>query len=227
MSDPVIRAASCLGPDGHGSDRTGWRAWPSELHAALQRGEWEALRWSQLFTSAAPRFSRLDGLSRVGLMAVELLAMDWSRLERERVGVCVESRLGSLATDLRFLETISPSVFTYTLPSTVIGEVCIRHRLKGPVLCLIPGADARGRALETALEWLRRGEAAACVCLACEAVDKKVAGLLRFADDATACGWQAGALLLSQSERSGREFPQSAGTLMELARQLCAQPMEP
>ena len=223
MSNPVIQAASCLGSDGFGDDRTGWHKWPPELRAALQHGDWETLRWSHRFTSDAPRFSRLDGLSRVGLMAVELLAVDWSRLERERVGVCVESRLGSLATDVRFLETLSPSVFTYTLPSIVIGEVCIRHRLKGPVLCLMPGADAGGRALEAAWEWLRFGEAAACVCLACEAVDKKVAGLLPLADDSAARGWQAGALLLSQSEGPTREFPHSAGTLMGLARRLCGQ----
>ena len=226
MSEPVIQAASCLGSDGFGDDRTGWHKWPPELRAALQHGDWETLRWSHRFTSDAPRFSRLDGLSRVGLMAVELLAVDWSRLERERVGVCVESRFGSLATDVRFLETVSPSVFTYTLPSTVIGEVCIRHRLKGPVLCLIPGEEAGGRAIDAAVEWLRRGEAAACLCLACEAVDKKVAGLLPLADDSAARGWQAAALLLGGPEGAGRRSPLGAGTLMHLARRLCGQPME-
>jgi hypothetical protein len=226
MSDPVIQATSCLGLDGYGNDRIGWREWPPELHAALQRDEWEALKWSHLFTSEAPRFSRLDGLSRVGLMAVELLDVDWSRLERERVGVCVETRLGSLATDVRFLETLSPSVFTYTLPSTVIGEICIRHRLKGPVLCLLPAQEADGRAIEAAVEWLRRGEAAACVCLACEAVDKKVAGLSPLADDPAARGWQAAALLFSRPAGSGRESPLGAGTLRDLARRLCGRPAE-
>jgi len=226
MNDPVIQAAGCLGRDGYGNDRTGWHAWPPELHTALQRDEWEALKWSHLFTSEAPRFSRMDGLSRVGLAAVELLEVDWSRWQRERVGVCVETRLGSLATDVRFLETLSPSVFTYTLPSTVIGEICIRHRLKGPVLCVVPGVDAAGQAIAAATEWLRRGEAVACVGLACEAVDKKVARLLPLADDPAARGWQAGALLLSRPSGSGRESRPAGGTLMELARRLCDRPAE-
>ena len=226
MNDPVIQAASCLGLDGYGNDRGGWREWPPELHAALQRDEWETLKWSHLFGSDAPRFSRLDGLSRVGLMAVELLDVDWSRFERARVGVCVETRLGSLATDVRFLETLSPSVFTYTLPSTVIGEICIRHRLKGPVLCLLPAQEAGGRAIEAAVEWLRQGEAATCICLTCEAVDKKVAGLLPLADDPAVRGSQAGALLLSRPAGSGHEFRLEGATLMELVRRLCGRPIE-
>jgi hypothetical protein len=167
----------------------------------------------------------MDGLSRVGLMAVELLGVDWSQRDRDGVGVCVETRLGSLATDVRFLETLSPSVFTYTLPSTVMGEVCIRHRLRGPVLCLLPGGDAEGcRAMEVAAEWLGRGEATSCLALVCEAVDKKIAGRLSLADDPAPCGWQSAAVLLSRAGVGGPEARPGTGTVWGQARRLCGRP---
>lgn len=225
MNALVIQAASCLDAHGYGNDRTGWHEWPAELGAALQRGEWDALKWSHLFTAEAPRFSRMDGLSRIGLMAVELLGVDWSQRDRDGVGVCVETRWGSLATDVRFLETLSPSVFTYTLPSTVMGEVCIRHRLRGPVLCLLPGSEAEGsRALEAAAEWLRRGEATGCLGLVCEAVDKRIAGKVSLTDDSAACGWQAAAWLLGRTEGLGHEARFGTGTVRDQLRRLCGRP---
>jgi hypothetical protein len=227
VSQFVIQAASCLDARGYGNDRTGWREWPADLRAALQRDEWDALKWSHLFTAEAPRFSRMDGLSRIGLMAVELLGVDWSLRDRDGVGVCVETRLGSLATDVRFLETLSPSVFTYTLPSTVIGEICIRHRLRGPVLCLLPGAEAGGsRGVEAAGEWLRRSEATSCLVLIGEAVDKKIAGRLSLTDDSAACGWQAAALLLGRAQSTGCESPWGTGTVRDQVRRLCGRPTE-
>ncbi len=224
MKYPVIQAASCLGPDGYGNHRAGWRPWSPEVRTALDRHGWEALKWPQLFTTEAPRFSRMDGLSRLGLMAVELLGVEAAGSDRTRIGVCLETRLGSLGTDVRFLETRSPSVFTYTLPSTVIGEICIRHRFKGPVLCLLPGEAAGAGALDVAIDWLRTGEAAACVCLACEAVDKRVAGWVPFAEHAATHGWQAGALFLAPSEGSTGGSAPSAGALMDLARRQCGGP---
>jgi 3-oxoacyl-(acyl-carrier-protein) synthase len=225
VTEWVIQAASCVDARGYGNHERGWRDWPAELRAALARDDWEALRWSTLFTVEAPRFSRMDGLSRIGLMAVELLAVDWSREDRDGVGVCVETRLGSVATDVRFLETASPSVFTYTLPSTVIGEMCIRHRLRGPVLCLQPGGSAEGgRAIEAAGDWLRDGEATGCLCLACEGVDKKIAGRLSLTDDAAPGGWHAAALFLGRASGVGRGL--ASGSVRDQARRLCGRPTE-
>jgi hypothetical protein len=148
MNDLAILAASYLGPAGYGNDLTGLHPWPAHLDAAFQQGDLAELHWSLLFASDPARFARMDLMSRLGLMAVELLDASLESMpgdHRDRVGVCLETCAGSLATDLRFLHTPRASLFAYTLPSTVIGEICIRYHLRGPVLCLLK-SSVPGRA---------------------------------------------------------------------------------
>jgi len=184
MRDFEILAASYLGPGGYGNHRNAFVAWPPHLQARFRKGELADLHWSLLFDSDPARFERMDLMSRLGLMAVKLLAAgleskpaEW----RDRTGVCVETCAGSLATDLSFLQTPRASLFAYTLPSTVIGEICIRYRLRGPVLCLVtpPGAGPETPgALVEAIDWLDQGEAAACLCVRSEGVDQRCADIL-------------------------------------------------
>ncbi len=225
MSDPVIRAASYLGPEGFGNDQTGRRPWPVSLAAAFQRHDLARLHWSVLFKSDPSRSARMDLMSRLGLMATELLDAGLDSLppeRRERIGVCVETCAGSLATDVRFLRTPKPTLFTYTLPSTVIGEICIRYRLKGPVLCLLSAEPSGRSALTEALDWLDQDDAEACLCLEAEVIDLEVPEVLPWPKDLPAVGWQAGALLLGTREGKRREHPLAAGNLLEICRRLCA-----
>lgn len=88
-----------------------------------------------------PKFYKMDSISKLGFMAAELVL-------RERpvagygsgaVGVVMANSSSSLDTDIAHQDTIrdrsayfpSPSVFVYTLPNIVIGEVCIRHKING------------------------------------------------------------------------------------------------
>ena len=220
MSDFVIRAASFIGAEGFGNDLTGLRPWPSTIAEALQRGELEALRWGTLFSSEASRFGRMDILSRLGLMAGELLDAGFDALEptqRDTLGVCVETLSGCLVTDARFLQMPLASTFAYTLPSTVVGEICIRHRFRGPVMCLLPVPGQSG-GLEAALGWLRRGEASACVWGACDFWDKKIAGAWPAQQDLPAGGWQGCAVLLGPHAGASREHQLLAEPLPRLAR---------
>ena len=224
MNDVVIQAASFIDAAGFGNDRTGRRPWLAPVAEALERGELESLRWGSLFNSETARFGRMDFLSRLGLMAVELLDAGFEKLDpagRDTVGVCVETRSGCAATDVRFLEMPLASTFAYTLPSTVVGEICIRHRFRGPVMCLLPVAGGTG-ALAVGLGWLQRGEAGACVCVACDQLDKKVAASGVSPDDIPAGGWQGCAVLLGRRTGAIRERPWRWETLPELARLLCA-----
>lgn len=194
----VVGAAGHLGLAGYGNDRTGLRPWPEATRRALASGDVEAVHWSHVFPSDPQRFARMDPLCRIGLMAVELLDVGFDRWEpgaRERVGLVAETAGGCVTTDVRFLETPRPSLFAYTLPSTVLGEVCIRHRLQGPLLCLLT-PDGRGRSiLEEAVDWLCTGVADRVVCLSCEAV----AGLAASQLTVVPAGlWQANALLLAR-----------------------------
>ncbi len=134
------------------------------------------------------RFGRLDLASQLVLLAVEMLGIDFDTQRRDRVGICLAARAGSLATDLEFwrgrdaVGGPSPTLFAYTLPSMAIGEIAIRHRLTGPNLCVV-GSDV---VLAGAVDWLRRGEAEACVCVACEVVTPALAGLIGVPPVATA-----------------------------------------
>jgi len=222
MSQFAILAASFMGREGCGNDRTGLRPWPAEVSGPLERGELEALRWSTLFDSETSRFGRMDMLSRLGLMAVELLDAGFETLEaarRDEVGVCVETRSGCTATDDLFLQMPLASTFAYTLPSTVLGEICIRHRFRGPVLCLLP-VSGQGGSVETALGWLNRGEAGACVCVSCDLMDKRFAASMLSPHDAPSGGWQSCAVLIGRRTGARRGQPWRPEPLPRLARLL-------
>jgi 3-oxoacyl-(acyl-carrier-protein) synthase len=227
VNPPAILAASYLGPEGHGNDLTGLRAWPASLNEALQRGELDGLHWSLVSDSDPSRFARMDLMCRLGLMAAELLDAGFDAMpeaRRERIGVCVETFAGSLDTDIRFAQTPRPSIFAYTLPSTVIGEICIRYRLKGPVLCLVSADAAGNNAAVEAAEWLKLGDAGACLCLSCEALDRKTAVAAGLPGHLPPDGWHACALLIGGREGAPRERPFAAGSLVEICRKLCSKP---
>ncbi len=96
-----------------------------------------------------PKFYKMDALSKLGFLTAELLLKDrdLKRYPAENVGIVLCNAAASLDTDMAHQETIrdrsayfpSPSVFVYTLPNIVTGEICIRHGIKGENLFLISG----------------------------------------------------------------------------------------
>lgn len=89
-----------------------------------------------------PKFFKMDGLSRLGFLCSELLlnATDEERfVERDDRAIILFNRSGSADTDRRYEETIrskenyfpSPSIFVYTLPNIVTGEIAIRNKYLG------------------------------------------------------------------------------------------------
>ncbi len=149
-----------------------------------------------------PRFGRLDPASQLALLAVESLGIDFEKLPRERIGICLAARAGSLSTDVEFWkgrDTVggpSPTLFAYTLPSAAMGEIAIRHKLTGPNLCFT-GDDRH--VLTEAAELLRRAEADACVCVGVNVVSAAAGELIHAGSGATAV-----AIFLT---RGGAGFP--------------------
>lgn len=137
-----------------------------------------------------PRFGRMDLSSRLSLLAVENLDVNFSTLPRERIAICLAARAGSLSTDAEYWKERdaaggpSPTLFTYTLPSAAIGEIAIRHQLTGPCLCFVGGS---GDVLPEAADLLRRGEADACVCVFVTVISQELAGIIPATPAATAC----------------------------------------
>lgn len=85
-----------------------------------------------------PKFYKMDLLSRLGWIATEsLLGPGWDTTiyRPEDIAVVLSNANSSLDTDYKYNETTkdipSPSVFVYTLPNIVTGEICIRHGFKG------------------------------------------------------------------------------------------------
>jgi len=128
------------------------------------------------------RFGRLDLQSRLALLAVELLRIDFEKFSRERIAICLAASTGSLATDFDFWEGRnavggpSPTLFAYTLPSAAIGEIAIRHRLTGPNLCFVGNEKML---LPEATDLIQRGEADSCVCVYCAVVNASIAKIIK------------------------------------------------
>jgi 3-oxoacyl-(acyl-carrier-protein) synthase len=127
------------------------------------------------------RFGRMDLSSQLALLAVETFAPHFDSIARDRIAIVLAARAGSLPTDVNFWEGrnaaggLSPTVFTYTLPSAAIGEIAIRHRLTGPNLCFV--GDSRDVLVE-AEGFLRRDEADACVCVFMDVISPALSILL-------------------------------------------------
>src|ERR1700761_1962609 len=98
----------------------------SDLPALYQHFNWQY-----------PKFYKMDNLSRLGWAAAELLLTGWDAeaYQPEEVAIVLSNASSSLDTDYKYTDTTkdipSPSVFVYTLPNIVTGEICIRHRFKG------------------------------------------------------------------------------------------------
>lgn len=92
----------------------------------------------QHYGSKYPKFYKMDGLSKFGWLAAEVLLKDGfvaSNYNPEDIGLILANANASLDTDLKYYETAkdiaSPALFVYTLPNIMTGEICIRHNFKG------------------------------------------------------------------------------------------------
>ena len=87
------------------------------------------------------KFHKMDGLCKLGFLASELLMRcdhDGQQTEDEQRAVILFNHSASIDTDQHYLTSIlpenyfpSPSLFVYTLPNIVTGEIAIRHHLHG------------------------------------------------------------------------------------------------
>jgi len=135
------------------------------------------------------RFGRMDLSSQLCLLAVEPFASHFDEVARDRIAIVIATRAGSLPTDVAYWDGrdaaggLSPTLFTYTLPSATIGELAIRHRLTGPNLCYV--GDSTG-VLDEGRDFLRTGEADAVICVFVEVISAALAGKINLPETAQA-----------------------------------------
>ncbi len=149
------------------------------------------------------RFPRLDRLSRVTLVAAQLALADEDPPEDgSRAGVALGTAFGSHRTNEQFLRTMergeaSPALFTYTLPSSAVGELSICLGLQGPALTLARGPGSGLAALATAGAMVDRGSADWMIAGGCD-----VLGATLLASSAGIPG-EGGVLLTLSGQREG------------------------
>ena len=85
-----------------------------------------------------PKYYKMDNLCKLGWLAAEILVKDSFQKDHyqpEEVGMVLANANSSLDDDIKYFETTkgisSPSLFVYTLPNILIGEICIRNTFKG------------------------------------------------------------------------------------------------
>ena len=114
-----------------------------------------------------PKFYKMDRLCKLGFLAVEyLLAGNPACRPDESTAIVLCNSSGSLDSDLAHLHNIeqpSPAVFVYTLPNIVIGEIAIRHGIKGETAFFICEYDDDSIAQQYAADLLANGMASSCI----------------------------------------------------------------
>lgn len=93
------------------------------------------------FKPGYAKFYKMDDISKLGFLASELLLKNkpYTAYEPEDTGIVLSNSQSTLVTDTEFQASIeddrhffpSPSVFVYTLPNIMIGEISIRHGFRG------------------------------------------------------------------------------------------------
>ena len=136
-----------------------------------------------------PKFYKMDNLSKLGFLTAELLLKGRNVLSKygpEEIGVVVANSSSSLDTDYDYQELIrdksnyfpSPSVFVYTLPNIMIGEICIRHKIKGENAFLISRQFDAGQIHRYVSALMDQGRLQTCICGWVEVLEEKYVSLL-------------------------------------------------
>lgn len=95
-----------------------------------------------------PKYFKMDGLSKLCFLCAEFLTQNYlpfTKYNREQIGIILENYHSSLNADIKHQHSIndrenyfpSPSVFVYTLPNIMVGELCIRHKIMGEGSCFL------------------------------------------------------------------------------------------
>ena len=117
-----------------------------------------------------PKFFKMDTACKLGFLLAERLADAPRFVRREDRAVLMCSTCGCLCNDRHYEETVkdfpSPSLFVYTLPNIITGEIAIRNKYEG----------------ETSAYVLERFDAAAFIGLVEQAFQDRITR-------SALCGW--------------------------------------
>jgi 3-oxoacyl-[acyl-carrier-protein] synthase II len=131
-----------------------------------------------VFNRDYPSFRRLDEYSRLGLVAMGFALRDagideWKK--KRPIGMIASTESGCLNTDIAYFDGVlsqkgigaSPTLFSYTLPNSFLGEAAIRFGLTGTTFVITEEVPVGTACLQTALECVACGEADKMLCGVC------------------------------------------------------------
>jgi 3-oxoacyl-[acyl-carrier-protein] synthase-1 len=136
-----------------------------------------------------PKFFKMDELCKLGFVASELLLQDCGDRHEGTAdrAIVLFNRTGSLCNDRNYQKTIndmenffpSPSLFVYTLPNIVTGEIAIRNHYYGETSFYVIDQDDPALIRSMAEEVILQGRAKSVICgwLDCEDKDHFLARL--------------------------------------------------
>jgi len=109
---------------------SGERDWKKELYNELME---------------YPKFYKMDALSKMAILALTFLqrSVDFSQFSDDGISLIFANSNSSGATDNKFISSYtesgnpSPSLFVYTLPNIVTGELSIKNKWYGENIFLI------------------------------------------------------------------------------------------
>lgn len=179
-TSPKIVAIGLVDSKGIASASGFSRTW-AELDSKLP-GSARALR--ALTDKKDQTFRRLNRSTRALVLASEacgpsqLLSVE----ERDATGIVIESQTGCIECDLRYAKllkkgVVHAAIFPYTLPSTCLGDITLRHGLRGPSLGLSIERGEEGEALREAGRLLQAGDCEFVLAGTVEGLDESLPGV--------------------------------------------------
>ena len=121
------------------------------------------------------KFFKMDDMSKMGYLGAEYLlsGIDADDDTRRDMAIIIANKSASLDTDIAYIRQMeagqaSPAKFVYTLPNIVIGEICIRHKIKGESLFVIMPNRDDDRLRHFATKALDLSRAKMMICGWCE-----------------------------------------------------------
>lgn len=118
-----------------------------------------------------PKFYKMDALAKMAFLGTELISKetDLSLWGENDLALIFANRYSSFDTDERFIESYkdkgnpSPSLFVYTLPNILTGELAIRHKWYGENIFFILEKFDPAFFIEQINFYFRKGSKA-CLC---------------------------------------------------------------
>lgn len=159
-----------------------------ELPSA-EEGNWTKALYSSLEISY-PKFYKMDSLAKMAFLSLQLMEKEvaLSEMETSDVALIFTNSSSSQATDLKFIDSYtekgnpSPSLFVYTLPNILTGEISIFKKWYGENIFFINENFNAEFFIDQINFYLRKGSKA-CLCGWVNAMDNKEECFLFYVSD--------------------------------------------